>query len=196
MNNKIISTGTFHEFEKIYNISNLTKNDISSKFGFLTIHPERRILFYLKHILNNIEILNSSMGGFSIFNFFKKNNTQNQSKYFSFDIVEKYNNHRYVFIGEESITGLPGIGVFEAILCGCIPIINDYSYRGTPLENSSIPIIYYNMNNLYNIIKNFNPQFSYNKFTDLDLQKMRIEISNFYSESNQVELLKNFIKYN
>ena len=130
------------------------------------------------------------MGGF---NLFKKNNNINQKKYFSFDIVEKYNEYNYVFVGEESITGLPGIGVFEAILCGCRPIINDYCYKGTPLEKSKIPIIYNNMNNLFNIIKNFDSTL-YSKPNILDdIHDLRNDISIFYSEENQINLLKQFL---
>jgi len=182
----IVCTGTFHEYEKIYNISYLKQNFISNIFGFLTIHPERRMIYYFRHKLKYITVLNSSMGKLSFFRFFKKDNSINQSNYFQLDIVELYNKFKYAFIGEESITGLPGIGVFEAILCGCIPIINEYCYKGTPIEKSSIPIKYSNMNNLFYLINNFESKIITNTITDDELLSFRNEVSNFFSASNQL----------
>jgi len=42
-----------------------------------------------------------------------------QREYFSFDIVELYNNYVFAVVGEE-VSGLPPIGFFEAIACGCV----------------------------------------------------------------------------
>lgn len=42
-----------------------------------------------------------------------------QSEYFSFDIAEFYNDHQLAIVGEE-IAGLPTIGFFEAMACGCV----------------------------------------------------------------------------
>ena len=41
-----------------------------------------------------------------------------QKSYFSFDVVDFFNNNKYALVGEE-IYGLPGIGFFEAMACGC-----------------------------------------------------------------------------
>jgi hypothetical protein len=190
---KIICTGTFHEFEKIYSNFYLKKNVVSGVFGFLSLHPERRMLYYFKNKLHNLVIFNSPMGAFNIFKMFRKNNSLNQYNYFSLNIVEEYNKYKFSFIGEESISGLPGIGVFESILCGCVPIVNDFSYKGTPLENSIIPIRYSNMNNLYNKIINLDEQNSRFCFTDEDLQNLRYEVANFFSELNQLESLNKFL---
>ena len=190
---KIISTGTFHEFEKMYTISQLKNNSISNIFGFLTIHPERRILHYFKNKLNNIVIYNNSMGKINILEIFKKNNSVNQAKYFSFDIVELYNKHKYAFVGEESISGLPAIGIFEAIMCGCVPIINDFSYAGTPLVKSRLPIVYRNINHLFDIIKNFENTLLKLNYSDEELNEFKEEVKYFFSESNQIELLNKFI---
>ncbi len=41
-----------------------------------------------------------------------------QTKYFSFDMVEKFNEYKMCIVGEE-ITGVPGIGFVEGMACGC-----------------------------------------------------------------------------
>ncbi len=42
-----------------------------------------------------------------------------QTEYFSFDIAEFYNKHRFAVVGEE-LSGAPAIGFFEAMACGCV----------------------------------------------------------------------------
>lgn len=44
--------------------------------------------------------------------------TGQQKKYFSFDMVEKFNDFKMCLIGEE-ILGIPGIGFVEGMACGC-----------------------------------------------------------------------------
>lgn len=44
--------------------------------------------------------------------------TGQQKKYFSFDMVERFNHFKMFMIGEE-IMGLPGIGFVEGMACGC-----------------------------------------------------------------------------
>ena len=41
-----------------------------------------------------------------------------QTRYFSFDMVAKFNEYKMCIIGEE-ITGVPGIGFVEGMACGC-----------------------------------------------------------------------------
>lgn len=41
-----------------------------------------------------------------------------QKKYYSFDMVEKFNDYKMCIVGEE-IVGLPGIGFVEGMACGC-----------------------------------------------------------------------------
>lgn len=41
-----------------------------------------------------------------------------QKKYFSFDMVEKFNEYKMCLVGEE-ILGVPGIGFVEGMACGC-----------------------------------------------------------------------------
>lgn len=44
--------------------------------------------------------------------------TGHQKKYFSFDMVEKFNDYKMCIVGEE-ILGVPGIGFVEGMACGC-----------------------------------------------------------------------------
>ena len=44
--------------------------------------------------------------------------TGHQKKYYSFDMVEKFNDYKMCVVGEE-IIGLPGIGFVEGMACGC-----------------------------------------------------------------------------
>lgn len=68
-----------------------------------------------------------------------------QKKYFSFDMVEKFNDYKMCIVAEEAL-GLPGIGFVEGMACGCAyigldsPMYRDYglipgvhyiSYDGT-----------------------------------------------------------------
>ena len=45
-------------------------------------------------------------------------NSGQQKKYFSFDMVEKFNEYKMCIVGEE-ILGVPGIGFVEGMACGC-----------------------------------------------------------------------------
>ena len=189
----IISTGTFHEFEKIYTLKYLKINLISSMFGFLSIHPERRIISIFRDKLPHVDCFNSSMGTISFRNIFRSQNSVNQSKYFSFDIVEKFNNYQFSFVGEESIVGLPAIGIFESIMCGCIPIINDFCYFGTPLEGAKIPIIYNNINHLISIIQDFKLVSSGYIFDKKEFENLRRDVVNFYSDAYQISSLNHFL---
>lgn len=52
-----------------------------------------------------------------------------QKNYFSFDMVEKFNEYKMCLVGEE-ILGVPGIGYVEGMVCGCAYIGLDSSmYR-------------------------------------------------------------------
>ena len=79
-----------------------------------------------------------------------------QKKYFSFDMVEKFNDFKMCLVGEE-ILGVPGIGFVEGMACGCAYIgqttgfYEDYGmqagihyigYDGT-LEDLKAKITYY-----------------------------------------------------
>jgi hypothetical protein len=50
-----------------------------------------------------------------------------QTSYFSFDVVDFYNDNKFAIVGEES-SGLPAIGFFEAMACGCVMLGQAGSY--------------------------------------------------------------------
>lgn len=65
--------------------------------------------------------------------------TGQQKKYFSFDMVEKFNEYKMHIVGEE-ILGIPGIGYVEGMACGSAYIgIDSPAYRDVGL----IPGIHY-----------------------------------------------------
>lgn len=79
-----------------------------------------------------------------------------QSSYFSFDMVEKFNQYK-MFVCPEEYVGMPGIGFVEGMACGCayigiehemyqslglIPQIHYISYDGT-ISGLAIVIKYY-----------------------------------------------------
>lgn len=66
-------------------------------------------------------------------------NTGHQKKYFSFNMVEKFNEYKMSIVGEE-ILGVPGIGYVEGMACGCAYIgLDSPMYRDLGL----IPGIHY-----------------------------------------------------
>lgn len=66
-------------------------------------------------------------------------NVGKQKKYYSFDMVEAFNDYKMCIVGEE-ILGIPGIGFVEGMACGCAYIGQDMpAYRDWGL----IPGIHY-----------------------------------------------------
>ena len=124
---KIISTGTFHPIEEYPQFSFLVKDWQADSF-----HINRRTLYDQQE--NNkhaITCLNSPWAAPSS-SWWKKifqSKKVSQKKYFSIDIVEAYNQHKFAIVGEE-ICGFPGIGTFEAMACGCINFINPNTVKG------------------------------------------------------------------
>jgi len=57
-----------------------------------------------------------------------------QKKYFSLNIVEAYQKYVFATVGEER-SGSPGIGTFEAMACGAIPLIEPSCYVGLGMED-------------------------------------------------------------
>jgi hypothetical protein len=132
--NKAIATGTFHMLEN--DVATNDPNCFEIKKISNTIHPMRRALFENRNEL--VEYVDVFCKPFYEKNITKANTTKvsnkmqaSQSAYFSFDIVEKYNQFKFAVIGEEAFVGLPGIGSFEAMACGCVLFAKKDCYEGT-----------------------------------------------------------------
>ena len=59
--------------------------------------------------------------------FYNSTHAAQQKKYFSFDMVEKFNEYKMCIIGEE-VLGIPGIGFVEGMSCGCAYIGQTIGY--------------------------------------------------------------------
>lgn len=139
---KILSVGTFHYFEEDYLEGR--NNDLKEFYETSkakALHPLRRDIFERKdQFINEIDCMNSpykeTSSKKSFWKMFLPSNLfAGQKKYFSFNIVDKFNEHKFVIVGEELITGLPGIGTFEALACGCIVIGDKSAYGNNIYEN-------------------------------------------------------------
>lgn len=176
---KAIATGTLARFTE-------DKNDYIKYYGTPYLHKMRKIIYENKNKLSNVVDCYISpyqeksktikcqnwpqpfrfMGRLYNLIFAKPGQ---QKKYFSFNLVEKYNEYQIAIIPEE-IAGIPAIGAFEAMACGCafigidhsmyrdlglIPGIHYISYNGT-IEDLIKKIEYYQLhqNELEKIAKN------------------------------------------
>lgn len=121
---KCAATGSFHNLydenpRRYY-------EDFLNFFGCSSYHPIRKLIYdnkekYAHAISCRIspyrEAKNSGTLLGKLLNFL--NIDVRQKNYFSFDIVDFYNDHVFAIVGEE-LSGLPPIGFFEAMACGCI----------------------------------------------------------------------------
>lgn len=60
-------------------------------------------------------------------NIYSKLYSGRQKKYYSFNMVEKFNDYKMCLIGEE-IMGIPGVGFVEGMACGCAYIGQNIGY--------------------------------------------------------------------
>ena len=117
---EILATGSFHNLEK--EPSKYLYRDFIQTCGINTYHPLRKEIYYsrkeLKGTINSKislyrDYAKSWLGSFiSVFDIAQKS-------YFSIDLVDLYNGHKFAIVGEE-ITGAPALGALEAIACGCV----------------------------------------------------------------------------
>lgn len=127
-----VATGSFHDLTKELPHKNYL--DFITATGSITYHPIR------KEIFDNKEVIANKVGCYvspyrdyakkSKLAQFIKHFAVSQKKYFSIDIVERYNDYKFAVVGEE-LSGFPALGAFEAIACGCILIADPAFYKGT-----------------------------------------------------------------
>lgn len=124
--NKAVATGSLSLPINNYEFADFFKTN--------EIHPMRRLIFENANLLSQVidsfiyEITENKQHmkfRFTLFNEVSKfifNHFGNkQTKYFSFNIVDLYNNYK-MFVVPEEINGLPGIGFIEGLMCGCVLI--------------------------------------------------------------------------
>ena len=130
-----------------------------------------------------------------------------QNKYFSFDIVEQFNQHK-IFISPEERAGLPSINFVEGMACGCayigldseiygdLGMINGHHYIGYDgtMEDLIVKLKYYNANdnlledianNGFNFVtQNFDKNLVKKKFLDdiITFYNTGVLNSSFYKE--------------
>jgi hypothetical protein len=136
---KAVATGTFHMIET--ETFNDQLHELKAFAHTNTIHPLRRSIFENKEKLQDFidcfcfPYFESEMKERKWYHrFIPKRYKVTQASYFSFNIVDKYNEYRFAIVGEEFYNGIPGIGAFEAMACGTVLIGHPDCYRGTGLE--------------------------------------------------------------
>lgn len=117
--NSCAVTGTYHDINK----KEIDFGIYNSK-GNTTLHPLRYDIAQ-----SDIEGLVSRLSLFEKKDLFKK-----QKKYFSFDIVEFYNSHKYALIPGEG-NGLIAIGSLESYASGCDIFLTEWEASGLFDEN-------------------------------------------------------------
>lgn len=163
---KAVATGTLARFTE-------KENDYIKHYGTPYFHKMRKIIYdnrsklekfidcYISPYLEEKSVIYYSnwpqpFKSIGKFYYLLHSKPGQQKNYFSFDIVEKYNEYQMAIVPEE-IAGCPAIGAFEAMACGCafigidhsmykdiglIPGIHYISYNGT-LEDLIKKIDYY-----------------------------------------------------
>ena len=91
--------------------------DVMNFFQTNTYHPVRKLVYDNKHLLSGYITCAIAHFREGRIGFLRKLDVK-QKNYFSFDVVDLFNSNKYALVGEE-IYGLPGIGFFEAMACGC-----------------------------------------------------------------------------
>ena len=128
---KCAVTGSFHDLTR--ETPHKYYQDFIDFYKIDTYHPARKMLYANKENLAQDFDCKVSPYRENQNNIFKRLDLA-QKKYFSFDIVDFYNQHKYALVGEE-IHGLSAVGAFEAMACGCVLIAQKGSfYNGLDLE--------------------------------------------------------------
>lgn len=189
--NMVISTGTFHRFEEMWSRKRLKKHPLSGIFSVLSLHPERRVVNAYADKLPFVESRNGPMGSITLWSILWKSKKISQKGYFAVDIVKLYNEYKFAFVGEESVTGLPGIGILEAVACGCIPIINKRCYKSTPLENASQVIFYSSIHDLIEVMEDPDKHLMHIDWEES--MRTSEQVKSFYSPDHQIKALNKFL---
>ena len=192
---KILATGTFHFFDRMIENGDVSAEEFCKANNTGTMHPIRREIFEHKEEVSAwmdpmVSPYNDGELRKSLLQRFFSTTFTSQKKYFSFDIVAGYNDHRFAVVGEEYFSGLPGIGSFEAMGCGCVLIGVPECYKGLGME----PGIHYLAHN--NTLEGIKTVFEANK-DDLPLlesisEQGRTLIEDFFRPAVSYKRLRAF----
>lgn len=173
--NKAIATGTItFPMEDI---------EFLSYFGHNTLQPMRNEIY--KNRMNLIDYIDSII---SPINEAGGSDTK-QEKYYSYDIVELYNDYK-MFIVPEEASGLPGIGFVEGMKCGSAFIgSNDPMYTDIGLKDK-VNFIGYNgtLNDLKSKIEYY--QNHQNELAEIANNGLEFVVNNF----NKIKVVESFLK--
>ena len=121
--------------------------------------------------------------------------TGQQKKYFSFNMVEKFNDFQMCLIGEE-ILGVPGIGFVEGMACGCAYIGQTLGYYEDLGMQEGVHYIGYDgtLEDLKSKISFYqNPQ-NFNKLKEIANNGYIFAVKHFNGQSVAEDLLSKLVK--
>lgn len=138
---RAVATGSFHDLRLEQPAHKYA--DFMVATCITTYHPVRLALYQAAERMApwiNCKISLYREYGVSSFSRLISHFQVSQKKYFSIDIVELYNQHRFAIVGEE-LSGFPALGALEAMACGCVLIAQPeyYSDLGLKSELHFIP---------------------------------------------------------
>lgn len=133
---RAVATGTYHDLENemypgLY-------EDFRTFFKSSTYHPVRKQIAEQREklesqIVSHVNFYREAGGRAAMFKRLRSFLSVAQKAYFSIDLVELYNSHRYAIVGEEA-SGFPALGAFEAMACGCTLIAQPEFYAGWDMQ--------------------------------------------------------------
>ncbi|MCD5362342.1 hypothetical protein [Chromobacterium aquaticum] len=130
---KAVATGSFHDLKSERPAHKYT--DFISTTGLTTYHPTRLAIYQASDILADwvhCKVSPYREYGKNKFSRLLAHFSVGQKKYFSINIVDLYNQHRYAIVGEE-LSGFPALGAFEAMASGCVLLAQPQYYEGLGL---------------------------------------------------------------
>lgn len=131
---RAVATGSFHDLRLERPACKYT--DFMSATGEMTYHPVRLTIYQSASRMAawvHCKVSPYRQYGKNQFSRLITHFYVSQKKYFSINIVDLYNQHRYAVVGEE-LSGFPALGAFEAMACGCVLIAQPQYYVGLGLE--------------------------------------------------------------
>jgi hypothetical protein len=130
---RAVATGSFHDLRLEHPARKYA--DFMTTTEVTTYHPVRLAIYEAADRLTawvHCKISPYRQYGQSRFSRMLAHFRVTQKKYFSINIVDLYNQHRYAVVGEE-LSGFPALGAIEAMACGSILVAQPEYYAGLGL---------------------------------------------------------------